>query len=64
MYRPFHPGFEGLTPYGLAVCDLAEGVRYLAVFDGDPETLECGMPLVAGFTEHGESPELVWRARP
>lgn len=62
MYRPFHPGFADAVPYGIAVADLVPGIRFFAIYDGDPEELRCGMRLVGGFRTHGDSPELVWRA--
>jgi uncharacterized OB-fold protein len=54
--------FRRLAEGRLAIRRCTNCIRYFAIYDGDPEELRCGMPLVGGFRAHGDSPELVWRA--
>lgn len=47
------PGFEGRTPYVVAVIDLPEKVRVIANVEGAPERMRIGAPVRLA---HGLSP--------
>lgn len=49
-HRAPHPGFQGKTPFVLALVDLAEGPRMMTnIVDCDPETVRIGMAVEVCF---------------
>ena len=50
MHRAFHPAFEPLVPYVVAVVELAEGPRLMTNLVGcAPAAVHVGMPVTACF---------------
>lgn len=58
--RAFHPWFTERTPYGVAVVDVADGVRLTGFYDGDLDALECGTAVIATVEERGGAPAIAW----
>lgn len=58
--RAFHPWFADRVPYGVAVVDVADGVRMAGLFDGPVDQLSCGLRVVGRGAELSGSPALVW----
>ncbi|MFF5989998.1 Zn-ribbon domain-containing OB-fold protein [Prauserella flavalba] len=56
VHRPGHPAWSDDVPYALAIVELDEGPRLLTNVVGlDPADVTVGLPVVARFTEHGDS---------
>lgn len=58
--RAFHPWFADRIPYGVAVVQLAEGVRLAGLYDGPVDTLGCGRRVIGRGVDLGGAPALVW----
>jgi len=51
-HRAPHPGFQGKTPFVLAIVDLAEGPRMMTnIVDCDPESVTIGMAVEVCFDD-------------
>ena len=51
-HRAPHPGFQGKTPFVLAIVELAEGPRMMTnIVDCDPESVRIGMPVTVCFDD-------------
>jgi uncharacterized OB-fold protein len=60
--RAYHPAFEALLPYVVAVIELAEGPRLLSnVIGGAPEGVHVGMEVRLDFIEVGAAVLPVFR---
>ncbi len=60
--RAYHPAFEALLPYVVAVIELAEGPRLISnVIDAVPEDIRVGMNVQLDFIEVGGTPLPVFR---
>lgn len=52
MYKPFHPSLQEKVPYVIGAVDLEEDVRIsVNMFDVDPDSLHCGMPVDIVFED-------------
>ncbi|MEL0099107.1 MAG: OB-fold domain-containing protein, partial [Opitutae bacterium] len=54
-HRAPHPGFQGRTPFVLAIVELSEGPRMMTNIVGiDPESVKIGMPVTVCFEDINE----------
>lgn len=60
VYRAFHPWFKDHLPYGVAVIETDDGIRFMGnYFDSDVESLECGMRMKCTFEKVNEEVTLL-----
>jgi uncharacterized OB-fold protein len=61
FHRSFHPAFDGLVPYHVAVVELIEGPRLVSqLIDVGLNELYVGMPVQADFKKTSGTVPLLW----
>jgi uncharacterized OB-fold protein len=63
-HRAFHPEFESLVPYTVAVVELDEGPRMIAGIEGSADGLAIDQPLEVVFGSLNGTPVPRFRQRP
>lgn len=60
VHRAFHPWFSDKTPYGVAIVEVADGVRLTGFYAGSVQTLRCGLAVRGRGEMVGGAPALLW----
>jgi uncharacterized protein len=62
VHRAFHPWFAERVPYGVAVVQTDEGIRFMGLFDpAHLDVLAVGIRVAGEVGDIGGSPGIVWR---